>query len=257
MSINLNSDSDDDLFFQGGRPVPSSVYTISHEAPASSDDEDKPSFATPTKRPRGRPRHVAAPIELPRKEKRPKTSVFEISSDDEPTVVQREEPDEHDQSVSVALAHARAVLAQGDEDTLAREAEAEISRERALREQEEEERRHTEELERSRKEAAAVEARKSQQQHQASAAAAQSGAVQNSQDAIQFQVRMDEARKIRVRIRRTDPLLKILPAFCRKYGLLAKDVVMRVDGENVEENDTPESLDCDDGMQIDVAMRKR
>lgn len=59
----------------------------------------------------------------------------------------------------------------------------------------------------------------------------------------------------KLRIRKTDRLLKMLEPFCKKFGLDVSRAEMQVDGESVGKDDTPITYDLEDMMMVDVVIR--
>lgn len=60
----------------------------------------------------------------------------------------------------------------------------------------------------------------------------------------------------KLRIRKSDRLLRMLVPFCKKFGLDASCAEMQVDGEPIEKDDTPLTYDLEDFMMVDVIIRK-
>lgn len=59
----------------------------------------------------------------------------------------------------------------------------------------------------------------------------------------------------KLRIRKTDRLLKMLAPFCKKFNLDVSRAEMQVDGESVGTEDTPITHDLEDMMMVDVVIR--
>lgn len=59
------------------------------------------------------------------------------------------------------------------------------------------------------------------------------------------------------KIRQTDSVTKVLPRFCEKHGLQAVNMYLEVDGEEVEQGQTANDLELEDGMLVDVLQRRR
>lgn len=260
-ATNGNSSDDEDIFLHGGVAKPISMYSMNLAKTSgviSSDDDDDDDDVVvevvPQKRRRGRAtkrgrgaaqagtaRTSAAPAE-PRKPRKEKASVFEISSGEEDgdevvEVTPRDFVDVDHQDVTAAesVARAHALLAnQANEEHIAAEAEqlARVESDRAERLREEE--RQREEAEKKREEAKAK-------------------ALANAKP-IQFKVRSG-TNLIKMRIRTSDPLIKMLGPFCKKFGLDASKAVMQIEGEDVGENDTVETHDLEENMIVEVVIR--
>jgi hypothetical protein len=60
-------------------------------------------------------------------------------------------------------------------------------------------------------------------------------------------------KPIAVRIRRSDPILKMRESVCKRANQDPRRIVFFLDGEAISDADTPDSLDVDDGTLIDAA----
>ncbi|CDF37220.1 unnamed protein product [Chondrus crispus] len=271
MTCENNSSSDDeDIFMQGGIPKPISMYSSAFatapqvtDLDADDDDDDDDDIALnldaftkprrrgrPSKRARTSANTTASQKQATAKNaahgtKQKNRSVFDISSgeeSDEVVVVESHNDetnmDAHDKSVAASLAQARAVLAtQANEEKIAADVQrlAKEQSERVERSRCQEKQRQ--ESERVRKQA-----------EEARLKAAQTAAP------VQLKVRSGQ-NQIKMRIRRSDPVLKMLGPFCKKFDLNLPNAVMQFDGEQVEESDTPDTLELEEGMLIDVITR--
>lgn len=262
-----SDDSDDDMFVSGGMSKHVSFYSRfatndSSALDSASDDDPPPSF--PVKRPdRGRGRGRGRPSKRTRgiskgrgaavrRPSRP-TSVFDVDADDEDGepdgVIDVDADDEipvkqytpdtlnpTDVKAARALASARLVTDDADEERIAAEAE-QMARQRADR------------LERE------AEAEKARQR--ASSLAAMK-AVEPSQTPVQgiiLKVRLDNKRVKSMQIRKTDRLMKVLKPFCDRFDIDLAHAKLQVDGEDVEPGDTPITYDLEDNMVVEVVVR--
>jgi hypothetical protein len=69
---------------------------------------------------------------------------------------------------------------------------------------------------------------------------------------IHIVIRDPSWQEMHFRVKRTTPVMKILDAYTRRAGLRVKDVVLIYEGLRVLMNDTPNSLEVDDGDVFDV-----
>lgn len=82
------------------------------------------------------------------------------------------------------------------------------------------------------------------------------GASAEKSDAIPVVLKVRCGSHIhKLRIRKTDRLLKMLVPFCKKFGLDAARAEMKVDGESVGKDDTPITYDLEDMMMVEVVIR--
>lgn len=255
------SDSDSEDIFTMGDSRPVSIYSARSRIHAgdisSSEDEALPQSSTPApvQRKRGRPGKrgrggragsVRAPVETasPPKPKKVKTSVFDISSGDEDDVREATPLDDMprrdsmDEAAERQLANARRVLESASTNRIQAEAQIEAERDmRGLEMKREEEKR-----------------RKAEKAKDADAEIKRIAALSSAKP-ILLKVRCADKATM-VKIRRTDPILKILPHFCKKFGLDVQLARMLFDGEDVTDEDTPDRLELEDKMVIDVVLRK-
>lgn len=75
-------------------------------------------------------------------------------------------------------------------------------------------------------------------------------------EAIVLRVRCAD-QSVKMKIRTTDPLLKMLRPFCTRFGFDVRRAVMEVDGEEIVEGDTPSTYDLEENSIVDVRLRKR
>ncbi len=73
--------------------------------------------------------------------------------------------------------------------------------------------------------------------------------------AIKLRVRYEET-VVRMKILKSDPLKKMLEPFCHRVKLDSAKAVMEVDGEEVEDDDTPNTYELEDDNLVDVRLRK-
>lgn len=265
LTVHDASDSDDDEdIFTMGNARPLSIYsadfrTGNNQISSSSEDEAVQVRVAPlqAQNKRGRPAKrgrkgragTAARSSLqaaaPPKVKKAKVSVFDISSGDEdeveevtPRSISPPRRDSMDEAAALQLANARRALENANEKQIQEEAESLAYRDIMLAEIKCEE-----EKKRKARLAKIEEVKKKRV------------AALATETPIVLKVRCDDKATM-VRIRRTDPVLKMLPHFCKKFGLDVGLARMLCDGEDVTNEDTPDGLDLEDKMVIDVVMRK-
>lgn len=228
-----DSDSDDDLFLPGGRVVIATHHDVASD---SDSDFDNP---LPAKPKRGRKPKSKPPSYNPR-QPQTNSSVIVVNSDDDTPEVPLEK-NSNDLRAESILENVNRLLNQG-EDALTKQAEDMARREANIEVE------RQENIEREKERLLEV-----QRRNKAAQPVKQNAVKQGAP--IKFKVQMGDNR-MAVRVRTTDPLLRMLKPFCDKYGVDASTVVMKVDGEIVGEKDTAETLECDEGMQIDVEAKR-
>uniref|UniRef100_A0A5K3F9V5 Small ubiquitin-related modifier n=1 Tax=Mesocestoides corti TaxID=53468 RepID=A0A5K3F9V5_MESCO len=79
-----------------------------------------------------------------------------------------------------------------------------------------------------------------------------STAKEKSNEPINVSVHGQDGSVIRFKIRRTTPFKKLINVYCQRMGLSVSNVRFTCDGEHVQYEDTPESLDINDNDTIEV-----
>lgn len=181
---------------------------------------------------------------------RKKYSVFDSSFGEEQEVresavevvdLEEEGDDEVDRAVRKSLAEARAVLKfQANEERIEREAVkiAKMEVEAKERAVEQEERRKR--LDREKEE----EDRKQREKQR-----------QTGGTPIELKVQAKGGKSVKMRIRRSDPLVKVVEPFCQRFGLHKGNAVLMVDGEEVGKDETPDEYELEDGMVVEVVIK--
>lgn len=231
-------DSDTELLAQDGGAKMVSYYSkFDDDGEDDEDDDDDDddfdliavSLVRDRKRPRGRP-----PKSRPLPKKARSKTVFEISDDEDTfriTRVHEKELDAKDKEASLAAQRAREVLAASITEN--------IQQEQAIRKAEE----HRVEEEAQRR-------RIKEQKEIAKRIAPQN----KQQQGVVFKARHGDKVK-KVRMRTTDPVIKLLPKFCEDFELELNKVYMEFDGEEVGNDDTLASLEIEQDMIVDVFVR--
>ena len=233
------SDSDDDLF--GGRITIATHHDIDNSD--SDSDFDDPAPVVKKKKRGRKPKDSSgtSPTTTPRRPKKQDSGVVIIDSDDdEPTTTSPYTPkNNNDIRAEEVLANINRVLKEKSVENIERQAQ-ELAR-------------HDLEVEIQKREE-----RERQKQDKEAAEAPHLIPPSNEQGLpIMFNLRMNDDMRTAVRIRQTDPLLRMLAPFCKKFSIDPQTVVMKVDGDVVTASDTPLSLDCDEGMQIDIELKRQ
>mmetsp|Transcript_2463 Transcript_2463/g.7807 ORF Transcript_2463/g.7807 Transcript_2463/m.7807 type:complete len:103 (+) Transcript_2463:49-357(+) len=73
---------------------------------------------------------------------------------------------------------------------------------------------------------------------------------------VNLKVIDQHGNEVHFRIRRTTPLRKLMNSYCERQGIDMKSVRFMVDGTFVEDEDTPESLELDDGDIVDTVLQQ-
>lgn len=268
MPLAVISDSDDssseDIFMQNGGVQVESMYSTAPSGTANSyynncddmpengeDEEDEePILITPKVKKRHRGRVTKSHSDKlsnedkehqPKESKKPKkknASVFDVSSGDEEVQIVSPTPrivhESADLEAKKSLASARAILAMHSEYRISQEAE-------------EAARQDVEQSERLRKQ-------ERQKKNVSNIVKSPPRVDTSAIHPIVLKVRYEKFSS-RMKIRSTDSILKMLKPFCQKYNLDHRKFVMECDGDQVTETDTPEGLELEDDMVIDIFQR--
>lgn len=62
----------------------------------------------------------------------------------------------------------------------------------------------------------------------------------------------DLTAEIFFKIKRLTPMKKLMDAFCKRQGKSLDSMRFLIDGNRIQENDTPDSLDLEDGDTIEA-----
>ncbi|KAL5962530.1 Small ubiquitin-related modifier 2-A [Taenia solium] len=75
---------------------------------------------------------------------------------------------------------------------------------------------------------------------------------EKNNEPINLTVHGQDGSVIHFKIKRTTPFKKLMNAYCQRLGLTLANVRFTCDGEHVQYEDTPESLDLHDNDTIEV-----
>ena len=73
-------------------------------------------------------------------------------------------------------------------------------------------------------------------------------------DTLNLKVVAPDGSEVFFKCKPTTEMSKLMDAFCTRQGLAAADVRFLFDGDAIRREDTPQSLQMEDGDSIDVAM---
>lgn len=165
-----------------------------------------------------------------------RVQAFDVDADEEVPSMALIDDDEDDAAVRRVLERTRRIAAAlTDESRINLEAELEV-------------RKHLE-LEARVREAREAEARAKKNAEEALTRAQPAGRP------IVLKVRCGTTMEKRMRIKTTSPLLMVVKPFCKEFGIDDRNVYMQIDGENVEEGQTPEDFELEDNFVIDLLTR--
>ena len=71
---------------------------------------------------------------------------------------------------------------------------------------------------------------------------------------INIKVKAQDGTEIYFKIKRTTQLKKLMDAYCQRQGLANNQCRFIFDGERIKDDDTPESLEMENGDEIDVMV---
>ncbi|XP_035681418.1 small ubiquitin-related modifier 3-like [Branchiostoma floridae] len=80
--------------------------------------------------------------------------------------------------------------------------------------------------------------------------------VKPETDHINLKVHGQDGSVVQFKIKRHTALKKLIHAYCERAGVRKEGVRFRFDGNPINENDTPNMLDMDDGDTIDVFQQQ-
>tara|TARA_B110000285_G_scaffold185899_1_gene211002 strand:+ start:37 stop:360 length:324 start_codon:yes stop_codon:yes gene_type:complete len=89
----------------------------------------------------------------------------------------------------------------------------------------------------------------------AGAADAAGGAPAKDQH-INIKVKAQDGTEIYFKIKRTTQLKKLMDAYCQRQGLANNQCRFIFDGERIKDDDSPDSLEMENGDEIDVMVEQ-
>jgi len=81
-------------------------------------------------------------------------------------------------------------------------------------------------------------------------------AGQTSAEHINLKVKAQDGTEIYFKIKRSTQLKKLMEAYCNRQGLSMAQCRFIFDGDRVREDQTPESLEMDNGDEIDAMVEQ-
>ena len=73
---------------------------------------------------------------------------------------------------------------------------------------------------------------------------------------INIKVKAQDGTEIYFKIKRTTQLKKLMDAYCQRQGLANNQCRFIFDGERIKEDDSPDSLEMENGDEIDVMVEQ-
>ena len=78
----------------------------------------------------------------------------------------------------------------------------------------------------------------------------------NIKNIMNIVVKGQDGEEVHFKVKKTTPFKKIMDAYCTKRGLARMYIRFFIDGERIEESDTPKMKEIEDGDQIDAMMEQ-
>eukprot|EP00051_Salpingoeca_urceolata_P032136 m.14441 g.14441 ORF g.14441 m.14441 type:complete len:94 (+) comp4799_c0_seq1:1404-1685(+) len=82
------------------------------------------------------------------------------------------------------------------------------------------------------------------------------GVKDEKADYINLKVLAQDNTEVHFKIKRSTPLKKLMDAYCSRQGLDKQNVRFMLDGQRINDTDTPETLDMEDNDAIDVMTQQ-
>ena len=73
---------------------------------------------------------------------------------------------------------------------------------------------------------------------------------------LNIKVKAQDGSEIFFKIKRSTQLKKLMEAYCQRQGLSNNQCRFIFDGERIKDDDTPETLEMDNGDEIDVMVEQ-
>ena len=73
---------------------------------------------------------------------------------------------------------------------------------------------------------------------------------------LNIKVKAQDGSEIFFKIKKTTQLKKLMEAYCQRQGLSNNQCRFIFDGERIKDDDTPETLEMDNGDEIDVMVEQ-
>ncbi|VDL37157.1 unnamed protein product [Hymenolepis diminuta] len=77
-------------------------------------------------------------------------------------------------------------------------------------------------------------------------------AKEKGNEPINLTVHGQDGSVIHFKIKRSTPFKKLMTAYCQRLGLTLNNVRFTCDGEHINQDDTPESMDISDNDTVEV-----
>ena len=90
----------------------------------------------------------------------------------------------------------------------------------------------------------------------AAAGDGQNAAQTNQAEQLNIKVKAQDGTEIFFKIKKSTQLKKLMEAYCQRQGLSNNQCRFIFDGERIKDDDTPETLEMDNGDEIDVMVEQ-
>ena len=88
------------------------------------------------------------------------------------------------------------------------------------------------------------------------AAAGNEAAPQAAGEQLNIKVKAQDGSEIFFKIKKSTQLKKLMEAYCQRQGLSNNQCRFIFDGERIKDDDTPQTLEMDNGDEIDVMVEQ-
>ena len=82
------------------------------------------------------------------------------------------------------------------------------------------------------------------------------GAAAATGEQLNIKVKAQDGSEIFFKIKKSTQLKKLMEAYCQRQGLSNNQCRFIFDGERIKDDDTPETLEMDNGDEIDVMVEQ-
>ena len=82
------------------------------------------------------------------------------------------------------------------------------------------------------------------------------GAAGQAQEQLNIKVKAQDGTEIFFKIKKSTQLKKLMDAYCQRQGLSNNQCRFIFDGERIKEDDTPDTLEMENGDEIDVMVEQ-
>ena len=82
------------------------------------------------------------------------------------------------------------------------------------------------------------------------------GTAGQAQEQLNIKVKAQDGTEIFFKIKKSTQLKKLMDAYCQRQGLSNNQCRFIFDGERIKEDDTPDTLEMENGDEIDVMVEQ-